>query len=90
MKKFEIHDDMLLKNERYNTYVYITYAAEDCCWGNAFSDGTLYLLELEPLAWNLVYKLKPIKNEDEIRKECSSFIKESRQSVFINLLEDCL
>lgn len=90
MKKSEIHDDMLLKNESYNTYVYIAYAAENCCWGNAFSEGTSYLLELEPLAWNLIYRLKPIKNEDEIRKEYSSFIEESRQSVFIDLLEDRL
>ncbi len=90
MKKFEVHDDMLLKNERYDTYIYIAYAAEDCCWGNAFSDGTSDLLELEPFDWNFVYKLKPVENENEICEEFSSFIEESRQWVLIDLLEDSL
>jgi len=87
MEKFEIHDDMLLKNERYNTYIYIAYAAENCCWGNGFSEGTSYLVELEPLAWNYVHTLKPIKNEYEIREEYYSFIEEIRQFVIEDLLE---
>lgn len=90
MKKSEIHDDMLLKNKKYGTYIYISYAADECCWGNGFSDGTSYLIELEALSWNFIYKLEFIENEEEVKKEFASFIEEIRQFTFIDLLEDRL